>query len=183
VLDQRRLVVSESDAMMRVIPYFEAQGIAHLKPALETGLKNMLLNDIATLDPKGLPKLTGERTTTYSMRANLQMLLEYDPKCLQVDPFLICEVWSGDRDCLDALQTKTAAYRGDLPSLVDLHRPTPAELRKALKAGTLNGVALPERSKPTQGSCVSCDARESTPPGRRPTRQRQSHEKAKPLAR
>ena len=158
VLKQKHLYMTDDNALLRVQDYFERFGLTKAMPALETGIKNMLLDNLARLDMKGLPKLQNS-TVTDSIRRNLALIIDADPTILIDNPNIICTIWSGDEDAVTKLQEYTNEFRSkkNLPSLNTMHCARPAELRQAVVTGDLNGESMPMRPRPYQGTAVVID--------------------------
>ena len=160
VLDAKHLYLSEANADMRVAAYRERNRRNHLMTALETEIKNMLIEKVAKLDLKGLPKIKESRVTE-SVRKNLMHMIEEDPRILIDDPDIICEVWSGDREAIRHLDAHDgiSKYRSErnLPSLDLMHQQTPLQFAHALKVGRLGNDAIPMPRKAFDGRMLIVD--------------------------
>lgn len=157
VLDRKAIYLNDESIVMRVANHFEHSGFVHLMPALETGVNHLLAKCRAKLDPKR--RLVASDACDLSMRQNACLQLELHPGLAELDPYLFCEAWYGDRNSVAKLQERTAATRArkHLPSLIELHELTEKELRDAIKRGTLNGQPLPPPPKQIQGHSVLVD--------------------------
>lgn len=169
VLKQKHLYLTDDNATMRIAAHFERNGVTQMMPALETGIKNMVLEQSAKIDFKGLPRLHNSMVTD-SIRRNLLLIVDTDPTVLKNDPHIISEVWSGDCDAIAKLQERTDALRErkNLPSLKVLHNAWPGDLRTASVSGKLrvrdeNGqltdryIEVPHRLKPWQAKVLIVD--------------------------
>ena len=158
VLQPKHVYLTDSNAEMRVSEYFAKNHWTHLMPSLETGIKNMLIEKVAKLDLKALPKLHTMHITD-SLRRNLLLMIDADPTLLSDDPDIISEVWSGDREAVTKLQDATLEYRRrrHLPALAVLHKATPQQMREAVRTGTLNGTSVPVRMRPFNGRILIVD--------------------------
>ena len=158
VLQPKHIYLTDSNADMRVSHYFARDHISHFMPALETGIKNLLILKIAKIDMKGLPKLHNSQITD-SLRRNLMLMIDEDPDILITHPEMICEVWSGDALAIDKLHNRTKAYRTDknLPCLKAMHKTSPKELALASRTGVLHGANVPVRKRAFRGKVLIVD--------------------------
>ena len=169
VMNQKHLYLTDDNATMRIAAHFDRDGIGQMMPALETGIKNMVMEQSAKLDLKGLPRLH-DSLITDSIRRNLLLIVDTDPQVLKMDANIMCEVWSGNADAVEILQERTKRYREarGLPSLLHLHRAWPGDLRAASRSGSLRvrdaegeltgeNVTVPMRHKPWQARVLVVD--------------------------